>query len=84
LLSKRDTVGWRLLHWAALCGYERVVQRLLENGADIAEGDRYQRTALYWAAMWGREAVGELLLEKGLTWSPRTDWVAGRRSYALQ
>jgi ankyrin repeat protein len=36
LLSRRDKVGWGLLHWAAFCGYERVIQRLLEKGADVA------------------------------------------------
>ena len=65
MLSKWDKGGWRLLHWAAYCGYERVVQRLLEKGADIAGKGRYGRTALSRAAIKGHEAVVELLLEKG-------------------
>jgi ankyrin repeat protein len=65
LLSKRDKAGLGSLHWAAFCGYERVVQQLLEKGADVAGKDRYGLTALSQAAMEGREAVVELLLEKG-------------------
>src|SRR2546421_12370782 len=65
LLPKRDKVGWELLHWAAFCGHERVVQRLLEKGADVARKDRYERTALFPAVMKGHAAVVELLLEKG-------------------
>src|SRR5271163_1121233 len=65
LLSKRDKVGWGLLYWAAFYGHERVVQRLLEKGADVAGKDRSGRTALSLAAMKGHEAGMELLLEKG-------------------
>ena len=67
MLSEQDKVGWGLLHWAAFCGYERVVQRLLEKGANIAGKDRSGQTALSRAAMKGYEAVVELLLEKGPT-----------------
>ena len=65
MLSKLDKMGWGLLSWAACCGHERVVQRLLEKGADVAGKDRFGRTALSWAAMKGHETVVELLLEKG-------------------
>jgi ankyrin repeat protein len=65
LLPKRDKVGWKLLHWAAFCGHERVVQRLLEKGADVAGKDRYGLTALFPAVMKGHEAVVELLRERG-------------------
>jgi ankyrin repeat protein len=59
LLSKRGKVGWELLNWAAFCGYERIVQRLLEKGADIAGKDRSGLTALSWAAMGGARGGGE-------------------------
>jgi hypothetical protein len=65
LLSKRDKIGWGLLYWAAFYGHERVVQRLLNKGADVAGKDRSGQTALSRAAMEGHEAVVELLLEKG-------------------
>ena len=65
MLSKRDKVGWMLLHWAAFYGHERVVQRLLEKGADVDSRDRYGHTPLSWAAWNGHEAVVKLLLEKG-------------------
>ena len=58
-------MDWRLLHWAAFCGYESIVQRLLEKGADIDGKDRSGQTALSRAAMKGHEAVVKLLLEKG-------------------
>jgi ankyrin repeat protein len=54
-----------LLYWAAFYGHEKVVQRLLEKGADIAGKDRFRQTALSWAAIEGHEAAVELLLEKG-------------------
>ena len=38
MLSKQDKVGWGLLNWEAFCGHERVVQRLLEKGAE-RDGD---------------------------------------------
>jgi ankyrin repeat protein len=54
-----------LLHWAASCGHESIVQRLLEMGADVAEKYRSRQTALLLAAKKGHEAVMKLLLEKG-------------------
>src|SRR5690242_4187081 len=63
LLSTKDKIGWSLLHWAAFCGHERIVQRLLEKGADVARKDRSGQTVLSWAAMKGHEAVVKLLLE---------------------
>ena len=83
MLSKRDKVGWGLLYWAAFCGHERVVQRLLEKGADVAGKDRSGQTALSRAAMKGHETVVELLLEKGADVECRSTMVR-RRSGGLQ
>jgi ankyrin repeat protein len=67
LLSKQDKADWWLLHWAACCGYERIVLQQLEKGADMQCKDRYDGgfTPLWWAAGQGYEVVVKLLLEKG-------------------
>jgi ankyrin repeat protein len=44
---------------------ERVIQRLLEKGADVECRCNYGQTPLWWAAEKGYEAVVKLLLEKG-------------------
>ena len=60
-----------LLHWAAFCGHESIVQRLLENGVDVAWKDRHGQTA-----MWnGHEAVAKLLLEKGANVESRDPYI---------
>src|ERR1700733_15088445 len=51
LLPKQDKIGWSLLHWAAFCGHERIVQQLLKKGAGVAGEDRSGHTALSRAAM---------------------------------
>ena len=58
-------MSWGLLPWAAFCGHERVVQRLLEKGADVESKDAAGQTPLLRAAENGHEAVVKLLLEKG-------------------
>ena len=77
-------MGWNVLHWAAFCGYERVVQRLLEKGADIAGKNRSGQTALSRAAIKGHEAVVELLLEKGADVESKDTSMARRRCRGLQ
>jgi hypothetical protein len=69
LLSKWDNVSWRLLHWAAFCGYERVAQRLLEKGADVECRSNGGQTPLRWAAEKGHEAVVNCCSRKGPMWS---------------
>jgi len=44
---------------------ERVIQRLLEKGADVECRSNDGQTPLWWAAEKGYEAVVKLLLEKG-------------------
>ncbi|KIW67300.1 hypothetical protein PV04_06564 [Phialophora macrospora] len=62
----RDSYGRTPLSWAAENGYEAVVKRLLEKGADLESTDEdYGRTPLSWAVKKGHEAVVKQLLEKG-------------------
>ena len=61
LPTLRDT--WLLR--AAAEGQEVVVQRLLENGAELKSKDNYSRTPLLWAAEKGHEKVVQMLLDKG-------------------
>ena len=60
LPTLRDT--WLLR--AAADGQEVVVQRLLENGAELNSKDEYSRTPLSWAAQKGHEKVVQMLLDK--------------------
>ncbi|KAL2826768.1 purine and uridine phosphorylase [Aspergillus pseudoustus] len=52
------------LSWAAENGNERVVQVLLEHGADIESRDKYGQTPLSRAASCGQEAIVRLLIGK--------------------
>ena len=61
LPTLRDT--WLLR--AAAEGQEVVVQRLLENGAELKSKDIYSRTSLSWAAEKGHDQVVQILLDKG-------------------
>ena len=61
LPTLRDT--WLLR--AAAEGQEVVVQRLLENGAELKSKDYYSRTPLLRAARKGHEKVVQVLLDKG-------------------
>jgi ankyrin repeat protein len=54
-----------LLHWAAFCGYKRIVQRLLEKGTDIAVKNRSGQTALSRAAMKGHEKGADVESKEG-------------------
>ncbi len=60
-LSIRDQ-GRSLLHWAAWAGAGRVLQRLVELGADRAERDQTGMTALEIAVAAGHGRAAELLL----------------------
>ena len=60
-----ETRDYTMLHIAAECGQEAVVQLLLENGAEMEAKDYYEATPLHCAAKKGQVAVLRLLLEKG-------------------
>mgnify|MGYP002371326342 CR=1 FL=1 len=41
--------GWTALHYAALNGYTRTIEFLVERGANIDSLDKFKRTPLHWA-----------------------------------
>ena len=57
--------GSRPLHAAAMWGYDRIVDLLIERGADVNARDRLWRRPLHWAATNGHRKVCELLLAAG-------------------
>ncbi|KAL9646162.1 hypothetical protein ABK040_008039 [Willaertia magna] len=58
--------GMTALIWATDCGHIRVVNFLVENGADINQQDNItKRTALHYAAMRNYRDILLLLLSKG-------------------
>ena len=64
-LALRNENDGSLLHSASQGGSTAVVSRLLDEGFDPNEVDRYGRTPLHYAAELGREDVARLLLKKG-------------------
>jgi ankyrin repeat protein len=56
---------------AAEDGDNRLVQELLDSGADINFRDRNGNTALMMASAWGYTKMGRLLLEKGADYNNR-------------
>jgi ankyrin repeat protein len=62
----KDERGQTAFHWAVQGGSVRVVQLLLDNGANIEARDNSGRTALFWvASSRGREAMMRLLVNRG-------------------
>jgi len=53
------------LHWAALLGYENIVQLLLEYGASVHEKARGDNSPLHYAALAGSKTVINLLIDAG-------------------
>ena len=68
LLAARDTDGSTPLHCAAWKGHTKVVQVLLEAGADVNaenKNDHWGTTPLHAAAHANRRAIAALLIEHG-------------------
>ena len=61
------------LHLAALFGKTKVVELLLNRGANIQQRDEGKRTALHSAAFLGRIGVVKILLDRGVDVSVRGD-----------
>ena len=53
------------LHDAVREGDTDLIEKLLENGADIEAKDQYGNTALTTAALYGRQSIVECLLDRG-------------------
>jgi len=64
-LLTRRRAGFTLLQVAAISGHERVVDLLLQRGAEINMQDSNGGTALMGAAGLGHERVVDLLLQRG-------------------
>jgi hypothetical protein len=65
-LNAKDPAGLSALHMAAQGGNARIVQLLLDNGADINIENHAQGTALHTAAIMGHDSVARLLLMKNI------------------
>ncbi|KAG9758549.1 purine and uridine phosphorylase, partial [Aureobasidium melanogenum] len=65
LVAKKDEEGRNILHHAAICGSEAVVQRCLDLGADVHARDHVGKTALHLAAESGNAAVIQMLVRAG-------------------
>ena len=64
-LALRNENDGSLLHSASQGGSSAVVSRLLDEGFDPNEVDRYGRTPIHYTAELGRQDVARLLLKKG-------------------
>jgi ankyrin repeat protein len=64
-LKLEDPQRWTPLRWAAAYGQMRIVEMLLESGAEIDAQDKDGWTALRWAAQRGHKRIVELLIRKG-------------------
>lgn len=68
LISARDSDGSTPLHCATWKGHERLVQVLLEHGADVNatnNNDHWGTTPLHAAAHGNQRAIAELLIKHG-------------------
>jgi ankyrin repeat protein len=64
-VNEHDRFGFRPLIQAVICRKPKVIQALLQAGADIEQGDFYDRTALQWAADRGEVELCDFLLTSG-------------------
>ena len=64
-VDHKSTPGLTALHTACRQGRLKVIELLLDQGADIEKADEKGRTALYHAVKGGEEEVLRLLIKKG-------------------
>ncbi|OLN87733.1 Ankyrin repeat domain-containing protein 50-like protein 3 [Colletotrichum chlorophyti] len=65
-LNLRDKLGQTPLIWGSLEGHKKIVQMLLDNGADVSVQDRPSGNALLAASARGHEKIVQMLLDKGV------------------
>lgn len=65
ILNKLDDCGLGLIHWAADSGHERLLEVLLEAGANINQIDVEGQTPLHYAANCGHFNCVKFLLDNG-------------------
>ncbi|MGW8283955.1 MAG: ankyrin repeat domain-containing protein, partial [Gemmatimonadota bacterium] len=78
-LDLRNENDGSLLHSASQGGSAEIVARLLEEGFDPNERDRYGRTPLHYAAEMGRQDVAQILLGHGAEIDARS--LSGETAY---
>jgi len=62
-IDESDKDGRTALIWASECGHEKVIQMLVDTGADVNAQGGYYCNALYAASARGHERVGQILVD---------------------
>lgn len=64
VVNQKDALGATALHYAALSGHGRIVNLLVERGADVNDrDDKFGATPAGWAIEYLRELGGHLAIE---------------------
>jgi len=79
-----DKNGWSALHYASFKGYSKMVQILLENGADVDMKNFKGQTALHLAAKKGNLEVVKVLLSYGADPEAKDNYSKRPIDYSLE
>lgn len=71
--AKRTNDGWTPLMLATFFGFDKVVNLLLDAGADVNLKNNYGETALIHASFRGQDDVARILIAHGADLSPKND-----------
>ncbi|KAM3068553.1 hypothetical protein ACMFMG_011084 [Clarireedia jacksonii] len=61
----KDSYNQTPLYWASKNGYLKIVQLLLDRGADVKAASENNQTPLHWASKYGNVEIVQLLLDRG-------------------